>query len=131
MACYGIPVNKTLLAATEDEAVAAANELGYPVAVKIESPDIWHKTDVHGVRLGIETDEGVRQVFRFLMENVRIKRPDARLLGVGVERMADSKHELLIGSMKDPAFGPVVVFGFGGTATERPQPVPNRGRRRR
>jgi len=116
--CYGIPVNYSISAATEQEAVAAAQKLGYPVAVKIESPDIWHKTDVHGVRLGIETEEGVRQVFRFLMENVRSKRPDAHLLGVGVERMADNKHELLIGSMKDPVFGPVIVFGSGGIDTE-------------
>jgi acetyltransferase len=70
------------------------------------------------VRLGIETEFGVRQVFRFLMENVRKKRPDARITGVTVEKMVDAQHELLIGAVKDPIFGPVIVFGLGGVATE-------------
>jgi len=118
LACYGIPVNATYLAKTEDEAAAIARSLGSAVAVKIESPDIWHKSDVHGVRLGIETEFGTRQVFRFLMENVRKKRPDARITGVTIEKMVDTQHELLIGAVKDPTFGPVVVFGLGGVATE-------------
>lgn len=118
LACYGIPVNTSYLAKSEDEAAAIAGALGGAVAVKIESPDIWHKSDVHGVRLGIETEHGVRQVYRFLMENVRQKRPDARITGVTVERMVDTQYELLIGAVKDPVFGPVVVFGLGGIATE-------------
>lgn len=116
--CYGIPVNNGRLATTEAQAAAIAEELGFPVALKIESPDIWHKSDVHGVRLGIETAQGVRQVYRFLMQNVRRKRPDARLSGVRVERMVANDHELLIGASKDPVFGPVIVFGLGGVATE-------------
>ncbi len=118
LACYGIPVNASYLAKTEDEAAAIACTLDCSVAIKIESPDIWHKSDVHGVRLGIETEHGVRQVFRFLMENVRKKRPDARITGVTVERMVDTQYELLIGAVKDPVFGPVIVFGLGGVATE-------------
>jgi acetyltransferase len=118
IACYGIPVNASYLAKTEDEAASIARSLGCPVALKIESPDIWHKSDVQGVRLGIETEFGVRQVFRFLMENVRKKRPDARITGVTVEKMVDAQHELLIGAVKDPIFGPVIVFGLGGVATE-------------
>ncbi len=118
LACYGIPVNTAYLARTEDEAAAIMRNLGGAVALKIESPDIWHKSEVHGVRLGIETEFGTRQVFRFLMENVRKKRPEARLTGVTVERMVNVQHELLIGSFKDPTFGPVIVFGLGGVATE-------------
>ncbi len=118
LSCYGIPVNASYLAKTEDEAAAIAANLGCSVALKIESPDIWHKSDVHGVRLGIETEHGVRQVFRFLMENVRKKRPDARITGVTVEPMVSTQHELLIGAVKDPVFGPVIVFGLGGVATE-------------
>ena len=118
LACYGIPVNASFLAKTEDEAAAITCSLGCSVAIKIESPDIWHKSDVHGVRLGIETEHGARQVFRFLMENVRRKRPDARITGVTIERMVDVQYELLIGAVKDPVFGPVVVFGLGGVATE-------------
>lgn len=118
LACYGIPVNTTYLARTEDEAAAIMRSLGGPVVLKIASPDIWHKSEVHGVRLGIETEFGTRQVFRFLMENVRQKRPEARVEGVTVERMVNVQHELLIGSFKDPTFGPVIVFGLGGVATE-------------
>lgn len=123
LAFYGIPVNRGKLAKSEDEAVACARELGFPVAVKIESPDIWSKSDVHGVRLGIETEDGVRQVYKFLMENVRKKRPDARLEGVSVERMfgtgtRDNTHELMLGAQKDPVFGPVILFGLGGPAAE-------------
>lgn len=118
LACYGIPINTSYLARTEDEVAAIMRNLGGPVALKIESPDIWHKSEVHGVRLGIETEFGARQVFRFLMQNVRQKRPEARLTGVTVERMVNVQHELLIGSFKDPTFGPVIVFGLGGVATE-------------
>ncbi len=118
LACYGIPVNTAYLARTEDEVAAIMRNLGGPVALKIESPDIWHKSEVHGVRLGIETEFGARQVFRFLMENVRKKRPDARITGVTIERMVNVQYELLIGSFKDPTFGPVIVFGLGGVATE-------------
>lgn len=118
LASYGIPVNASYLAKTEDEAAAFARNLGCAVALKIESPEIWHKSEVHGVRLGIETEFGVRQVYRFLMENVRKKRPDATITGVTVEKMVNTQHELLIGGIKDPTFGPVIVFGLGGVATE-------------
>lgn len=118
LACYGIPVNIGQMASTADEAVALAQAIGYPVVMKIESPDIWHKTDVQGVRLDLQTDVEVRQAFDFLMENTRKKRPDARLNGVTVEKMLSMPHELLIGGVKDPVFGPVVVFGMGGVDTE-------------
>ncbi|MCB9331692.1 MAG: bifunctional acetate--CoA ligase family protein/GNAT family N-acetyltransferase [Lewinellaceae bacterium] len=118
LACYGIPINTSYLAKTEDEAAAIARNMGCAVALKIESPDIWYKSEVHGVRLGIETEFGTRQVFRFLMENVRKKRPDARISGVTIEKMVNTQHELRIGAMKDPTFGPVIYFGPGGVATD-------------
>lgn len=118
LACYGIPVNLGKTAVTEDEAVTYALELGLPVVLKIESPDIWHKSDVNGVRLRLESEADVRNAFRSLLENVQKKRPDARIQGVLVEKMWDVQHELLIGTVKDAVFGPVVVFGLGGTTTE-------------
>jgi acetyltransferase len=118
LACYGIPVNSGKTAQTEDEAAAYALEMGLPVVMKIESPDIWHKSDVNGVRLGLESEADVRRTFRSLLENVQKKRPDARIQGVLIEKMWDVQHELLIGTVKDAVFGPVVVFGLGGTTTE-------------
>ncbi|MDX2135004.1 MAG: GNAT family N-acetyltransferase [Saprospiraceae bacterium] len=118
LAAYGIPVHIGLSAKSEDEAVQNALETGFPVAMKIDSPDIWRKSEVHGVRLGIETEAGVRQVYRFLMENVRRIRPDARLLGVTVERMCPSDYALFIGAHRDPVFGPVIAFGAGGPGSE-------------
>ncbi|MBK8968819.1 MAG: GNAT family N-acetyltransferase [Lewinellaceae bacterium] len=118
LACYGIPINTSYLAKTEDEAAAIARNMGCAVALKIESPDIWYKSEVHGVRLGIETEFGTRQVYRFLMENVKKKRPDARISGVTIEKMVNTQHELRIGAMKDPTFGPVIYFGPGGVATD-------------
>ena len=116
--CYGIPVNIGKLARTEDEAVVHAQSIGLPVVMKIESPDIWHKSDVNGVRLGLESEADVRRAYHSLLENVQKKRPDARIMGVLVEKMWDVQHELLIGTVKDAVFGPVVVFGLGGAATE-------------
>ena len=118
LACYGIPVNSGKTAKTEDEAAAFALELGLPVVMKIESPDIWHKSDVNGVRLDLESESDVRRAYHSLLENVQKKRPDVRIEGVLVEKMWDVQHELLIGTVKDAVFGPVIVFGLGGSATE-------------
>jgi acetyltransferase len=114
LSAYGIPVNQGIVATTEDQAVEIATQIGYPVAIKIESEDIWNKSEIHGVRLGIETEEGVRHVFRFLMQNVQKIRPKARLKGVSVEAMAGGDYELVIASQKDPVFGPVIRFGIDG-----------------
>ena len=99
--CYGIPVNIGKLARTEEEAVAHALSIGLPVVMKIESPDIWHKSDVNGVRLGLESEADVRRAYHSLLENVQKKRPDARIMGVLVEKMWNVQHELLIGTVKD------------------------------
>jgi acetyltransferase len=116
--CYNIPVNIGQTAKNETEAVQMAREIGFPIAMKIASPDIWHKSDVHGVRLNIETEADVVRVFNSLIESAKNKRPDARIEGVLIEKMLDARFELLIGAIKDPVFGPVLMFGLGGTATE-------------
>lgn len=117
---FGIAVMRAQTARSPDEAVVAATSLGFPVAVKIDSPDITHKSDVNGVRLNVGSPEAVRQVYRDLMESVQKERPDARLTGVTVERMYVNREgrELHIGVVRDAVFGPVISFGLGGTSIE-------------
>ena len=115
---YDIPVTKVILAADRDAALAAAEGIGYPVAMKIASPDISHKTDVGGVLLDLRNDEELATSFDELMTRVKGLRPEARIEGVTIEAMADKRHELLIGAKQDPVFGPVLVFGMGGVAVE-------------
>lgn len=115
---YQIPVTRVYTAATAEEAVTMAGNAGYPVAIKIWSPDISHKTDVGGVMLDLRNPEEVQAAFRQVMERAHAARPEARLLGVTVEAMVDKRYELLIGAKQDPVFGPVIVFGMGGVAVE-------------
>ena len=115
---YQIPVLDTRLVHSEAEAGQVAAELGFPVVMKIVSPDIQHKTDVGGVRLNIRTELEAQSSYRRIMNAAREARPDAELLGVLVEPMVGRRYELLIGSKKDPIFGPVIVFGMGGVAVE-------------
>jgi acetyltransferase len=120
LACFGIPVAQPLAAATEDEAVERAHTLGFPVALKIDSPDITHKTDVGGVQLNVTDDEGVKAAFRTIMASVTRAQPSAEITGVTVEPMLMHKHarELFIGVLHDPVFGPAITFGSGGIAIE-------------
>jgi acetyltransferase len=117
---FNIPVTQSVLADSEEAACAAAVQLGLPVALKIASPDISHKSDVDGVRLELYTVNGVREAYAQLIEQARMRRPDARLLGVTVEPMHGKRfgRELLMGIASDPAFGPVIAFGAGGTLVE-------------
>ncbi len=120
LAAYGIPVTMPELARTEEEAVAVAQRLGFPVVLKIHSPDILHKTDVGGVLVGLRTEESVRRGFWQILENVRARRPEARLEGVTVQRMAPVQQgvELILGAKKDPTFGAVILVGAGGVTAE-------------
>jgi len=120
LASYGIPVAGPLAAATAGDAVAAADAAGYPVVLKILSPDITHKTDVGGVALDLADAGAVRAAFGAMMETVRRKAPEARLEGVTVQRMVRSGDgvEMILGVKKDPTFGTVVMAGMGGTAAE-------------
>lgn len=117
---YGIDTTHPAPAATEDEAVAIAEQKGYPVVLKIYSPDITHKSDVGGVALNIKSEEMVRAAFHNMMKTVSEKKPDARLEGVTVQKMVDTKGaiELIVGIKKDPVFGTVMLTGMGGTTAE-------------
>jgi acetyltransferase len=120
LAAFGIPVIRACPARTAAEAVQVAEAIGYPVALKILSPDVAHKTDVGGVRLGRADARSVRDGFENMMRDVALARPDARLEGVLVEPMYLEKHgrELMIGVVRDPVFGPAISFGLGGTMVE-------------
>ena len=117
---YGINTTHPAPAATEDEAVAIAEQKGYPVVLKIYSPDITHKSDVGGVALNIKDEEMVRATFRNMVKTAAQKRPDARIDGVTVQRMVNTKDgiELIVGTKKDPVFGTVMLVGMGGVTAE-------------
>lgn len=120
LAAFHVPVMQALAAHNPTEALVAAESLGFPVAMKIDSPDITHKTDVSGVRLNIADAQSVRTVYKQLVDETARQRPSARIAGVTVEPMYTRPHgrELLIGVVRDPVFGPVIGFGAGGTAVE-------------
>ncbi|MBN2635816.1 MAG: bifunctional acetate--CoA ligase family protein/GNAT family N-acetyltransferase [Prolixibacteraceae bacterium] len=117
---YGIDTTHPTPAATEDEAVKIAEQKGYPVVLKIYSPDITHKSDVGGVALNIENEDMIRATFRNMIKTAAEKRPDARIDGVTVQRMVNTKGgiELIVGTKKDPVFGTVMLVGMGGTTAE-------------
>lgn len=117
---FNIPTTTSINVSTAAEALVAAESVGLPVAMKINSPDIIHKSDVGGVRLNIREPRSVRTAFREMMERVRSHRPEARVTGVTVEPMLDRPHarEIMIGIAHDPVFGPVISFGAGGTEVE-------------
>jgi len=117
---YGIDTTHPFPAATEDEAVAIAEDKGYPVVLKIYSPDITHKSDVGGVALNIKNEEMVRATFRNMVKTAAEKRPDARIDGVTIQKMVntDDGIELIVGTKKDPIFGTVMLVGMGGTTAE-------------
>jgi acetyltransferase len=120
LAAYGIPATIPVAAATADEAVRAADAAGYPVVLKILSPDITHKTDVGGVALDLADAAAVRTAFGSMMSSVSSRAPGARLSGVTVQRMIRTEDgvEMILGIKKDPTFGTVVMAGMGGTAAE-------------
>jgi acetate---CoA ligase (ADP-forming) len=115
---YGVPTLRAGGAATADEAAEAARQIGLPVVLKIDSPDIVHKTDVGGVVLDLRSEEDVRAAFDTMMQRIAERMPDARLDGVTVERYVKGGRETIIGVSHDPSFGPVVMFGLGGIYVE-------------
>jgi acetyl coenzyme A synthetase (ADP forming)-like protein len=118
LAAYGIPTLGSARAATADEAAAAAHALGLPVVLKIDSPDIVHKTDVGGVMLDIRSEDEVRNAFNVMVTRVREQAPDAQVDGVIVEQFVKGGRETIIGMSQDPSFGPVLMFGLGGIYVE-------------
>ena len=115
---YEIPVTKFQLAKNEAEAVKFAEEIGYPVVLKIVSPDIIHKSDVGGVVVGLKTARGVRNAYKQILGNVKKHKADAKIVGVLVQEMAPSSTEVIVGAIKDPQFGPALMFGLGGIFVE-------------
>ncbi|WP_070989998.1 GNAT family N-acetyltransferase [Halofilum ochraceum] len=120
LSAFGIPTNASVGAQSAREALVSAESLGFPVAMKIDSPDISHKSDVGGVRLNIPNAQAVSRSYNELVDSVRADCPEARINGVTIERMYREPHarELMIGVARDRAFGPVISFGAGGTAVE-------------
>lgn len=119
LSAYGIPVNRTVSAASASAAVEAARAIGFPVVMKIYSPDITHKSDVDGVRVHLKTEQEVAATFDEITARARSLRPDARIAGVTVQTQVKKPEiELLIGSKRDPHFGPLILFGMGGVLTE-------------
>ncbi len=114
----GIPTTSARLAPSAAEAVKAAKELGYPVVLKIVSPDVTHKSDVGGVRLGLDSPETVTAAFAEISDAVKRHEPNARIEGVAVQKMARPGIEVIVGMSKDPQFGPVLMFGLGGVLVE-------------
>jgi acetyltransferase len=120
LSAFHIPVTQTILARSATEAMMIASQLGYPVALKIDSPDISHKSDVDGVALNIMNATSVRDTYHAMIQNVAKHKPDVRISGVTIQKMARNKRgrELYIGLVTDEPFGPVIAFGAGGTMIE-------------
>jgi len=115
---YGIPVADSAIAITREEAVAAADRIGYPVVMKIMSSEISHKTDVGGVRTGINDADEVRIVYDSMMHRIHRYVPDARIKGVLIQKMLEGGREVILGMNRDTQFGPVLMFGLGGISVE-------------
>ncbi len=116
---YNFPVVKTAVATRTDEAVSLAQEMGYPVVLKILSPQIVHKSDAGGVILNVNSANEVRKAFEMIIQKATAYNPNAQILGVTVQPMVEKKgYELIIGGKTDPVFGPVILFGMGGVGVE-------------
>ncbi len=117
LAAYGISVAKGALATKRDDAIKAAQKMGFPVVVKVVSADIVHKTEAGAVAVGLKTPEEVSQAFDTLQKNARAYKKGARIQGILIQEMAQGR-EVIIGGIKDIQFGPTVMFGIGGILVE-------------
>jgi acyl-CoA synthetase (NDP forming) len=115
---YGISVTKFRVAKSEAEAVKFAEKIGYPLVLKIVSPDVIHKSDVGGVIVGLKTAKDVRNAYKQILGNVKKHKADAKIVGILVQEMAPSSTEVIVGATKDPQFGPALMFGLGGIFVE-------------
>jgi acetyltransferase len=119
LTAYGIPVAVARVAQDPEAAVSIGEKVGYPVVIKIASPDISHKSDVGGVIMGIESGAALKEAYEKLMQRVKKRAPEAAITGVTVEKMiTDVDYELILGTKKDKDFGSVILFGMGGTMAE-------------
>jgi acetate---CoA ligase (ADP-forming) len=115
---YGIPVPQAELAGTPTEAANAASRIGFPIVMKIASPDILHKSDVGGVLVGLKSAEEVSESYHSMMARVRARVPDAEIRGVTINQLIPKGREVIIGMSRDPQFGPMLMFGLGGIYVE-------------
>jgi len=118
LTAYGFRLPENRIATTTNEAVAAASEIGYPVVMKIASPDVLHKSDMGGVRVGLETGAMVEEAFFDITSNIQLRQPKARILGVMVQEMIPQGKEVILGITRDMQFGPMIMFGLGGIYVE-------------
>ncbi len=120
LSAFHIPVAQTLVAHSPNEALLIAQQLGFPVAMKVNSPDITHKTDAGGVMLNLANAQAVRAAYHEIIENLQHNRPEARIDGISIEPMIvkPNGRELMVGVTNDPIFGPLITFGAGGTTVE-------------
>ena len=114
----GIPVARAILAKGQKASVEAAESVGYPVVMKIVSPDIAHKSDVGGVTLGLKDAKSVREAYKEMLARVAEAAPNAKIAGVAIQNMAPQGIEVIVGATTDPQFGPVMMFGLGGVFVE-------------
>jgi len=118
MAAYGIRIPQSKVAKHADEAVQIAEEIGYPVVMKIASPDILHKSDIGGIKVGLTSATDVRDAFDLIVYRATRYMPDATIWGVQVQEMVMGGKEIIIGVNRDPQFGPLLMFGLGGIYVE-------------
>jgi len=115
---YGMPITVIKIASSEDEAVKYADEIGYPIVLKIVSPQVLHKSDSGGVLINLKNADEIREGYNKILENVKKHVPEAVITGILVQEMAPSGTEVIVGSTKDPTFGNTLMFGLGGIFVE-------------
>lgn len=115
---YGLKADKEQLATSANDAASAATKLGFPVVLKIQSPDVMHKTEIGGVKLHLNDTQAVSAAYDAVLASTKKHKPDARIEGVLVQKMAPKGHELVVGMVNDPTFGPIMMVGFGGVMVE-------------
>ena len=118
LGAFGVATSRELLARSREEALAAAEKIGFPVAMKVDSPDILHKTEADAVRLGVPDPDRLAAAFDEILKNARAHHPAARINGVLVQEMVPAGVEVIVGMNRDPQFGPVLMFGLGGIFVE-------------
>jgi acetyl-CoA synthetase (ADP-forming) len=114
----GIPTPNFSLVTSPEKAVEISDKFGYPVVLKIMSPQIIHKSDVGGVQLNLQNSSDVKQAYKTILENVKSNNPDAVIQGILVQKMAPPSHEIIVGATIDPQFGPTIMLGMGGIYVE-------------
>ena len=115
---YDVPTTVEKLTTSADEAASIALQIGFPVVLKVYSPEITHKTDVGGVKLDLKDVNEVKKAFNEIIDGVKQHKPEAKILGVLVQNMAPPGREIIVGATKDPQFGPIIMFGLGGIFVE-------------